>query len=71
MLKPVLTLAAAGVIGLILWTVLGNIVGPVLGILMGILFLLIKIALVVGLVWLVMRLLRKRPDDEKGEAHAE
>lgn len=73
MLKPALAIAAAGVVGLVLWTVLGKVIGPVIGLFLGIVFLLVKIAFVVGLIWLVMYLIRRRPDSggEKGEAHAD
>jgi flagellar biogenesis protein FliO len=49
------------------------IVGPVVGFFMGLLLLLIKIAFVIGLVWLVMYLLRRRSDDgdQTGKAPAE
>ncbi|HYS21752.1 MAG TPA: hypothetical protein VEO73_11750 [Gemmatimonadales bacterium] len=60
MLKPFLQLAAVGVIGVVVWRVLSIFMLPLLGALLGI---LLKIALLVGIVFLVMWLLR-RPKDE-------
>ena len=55
MLKPVLGLAAVGVLGFLLL--------PVIGTLLGVVFFFMKIALVVFAIWLLFRLFRKRPED--------
>lgn len=56
MLKPVLGVAAVGILSILLL--------PLLGTLLGVAFFFVKIALVIGLVWFVFRLFRKRPGDE-------
>lgn len=60
MLKPVIGLAAVGILSVLLL--------PLLGTLLGVAFFFVKIALVVFAIWLVFRLFRKRSGDE---AHAE
>jgi len=60
MLKPVLGLAAVGLLSVLLL--------PLLGTLLGVAFFFVKVALVIGLVWLVFRLFRKRSGDA---AHAD
>ena len=60
MLKPVLKLAAVGFLGLALWKVLPILLLPLLGIFLTV----VKIALVVGLVFLVVWWLRKSKDGE-------
>lgn len=65
--KPILQLAAVGVVGVILWKLLA-------GVLIGFLFTIFKIAFLVALVWCGVwafkRWTEKKPDD-KGEAPAE
>jgi membrane protein implicated in regulation of membrane protease activity len=56
MFKPVLGLAAVGVLGFLLL--------PLIGTLLGVVFFFVKIALVVFAIWLLFRLFRKRPNDE-------
>jgi len=60
MLKPVFQLAAVGVLGVVVWKALSVFMLPLLGALLGI---LLKVALLVGIGFLVMWLLRK-PKDE-------
>lgn len=60
MLKPVVGLAAVGILSVLLL--------PLLGTLLGVAFFFVKIALVVFAIWLVFRLFRKRSG---GEAPAE
>lgn len=60
MLKPVIGLAAVGILSVLLL--------PLLGTLLGVAFFFVKIALVVFAIWLVFRLFRKRSG---GEAPAE
>lgn len=67
MVKPVLQLAALGVVGVVLWKLLA-------GVVFGLLFTIIKIAFIVGLiffgVWAFRRWSEKKPDD-KSEQPAE
>ncbi len=59
MFKPVLGVAAVGVIGFLLL--------PLIGTVLGVVFFFVKLALVVLAIWFLVRLFRK-PNDE---AHAE
>ena len=67
MLKPVLTLAAAGLIGLALWKILAILLLPLFGTLIGFMFVVLKFAFIAAVVcfaiWLLRRLGRR-------EAHA-
>ena len=64
MLKPVIGVAAVGLVGILLL--------PLLAKLLGVFFFFIKIALVIGLVWLMFRLFRRPSDKPSGdEAHAD
>ena len=65
MAKPILQLAAAGFLGVALWKVVSILLLPLLGTLLGFFLTLLKVALVVGLVFLVFWLFRKRQDDEQ------
>ena len=56
MLKPVLGVAAVGVIGFLLL--------PLIGTLLGVVFFFVKIAIVVLAIWFLFRVFRKRPNDE-------
>ena len=69
MLKPVLTLAAVGVLGIAIWRILLPWLGPVLGFLVGLFFFAAKIALLVGLVFFALWLFRK--SQKNGEARQE
>jgi threonine/homoserine/homoserine lactone efflux protein len=65
--KPILQLAAFGVVGVILWKLLA-------GVLLGVLFTLFKIAFFVALVWFGVWAFKRWNDkkqDDKGEAPAE
>lgn len=64
MLKPVLTLAGTAVLGVVLWKIL---LVPLAGMLIGFLFTLVKIAVVVGLVFLIVYLFRRGSKDEAKE----
>ena len=59
MFKPVATLAAVGIMGVVALKLLGFIFLPLVGILLGFLVLAFKVALIVGLVWLGFSLFRK------------
>jgi uncharacterized membrane protein len=74
MAKPIVSLAAVGVLGFALWKVLSFLFLPLVGTLLGVLFTLVKVAAIVGVVLLVMWLLRGKKDDaqrddaQKGDA---
>ncbi|HEY6107769.1 MAG TPA: hypothetical protein VIV56_02590, partial [Gemmatimonadales bacterium] len=63
MAKPIVSLAAVGVLGFALWKVLSFLFLPLVGTLLGVLFTLVKVAAIVGVVLLVMWLLRGKKDD--------
>jgi hypothetical protein len=76
----VLQLAAAGVIGVVIWKVLSILLLPLLGTFLGVLFMIVKVALVVGLIVLAFWFLKRNGGtgktelggtDETGEATAE
>ncbi len=67
MLKPVFQLAAVGVLGVLVWKVFSIFMLPLLGTLLGI---LLKVALLVGIAFLVMWLLRKPKDEPTKEDEA-
>ncbi len=71
MFKPVLQLAAVGVVGALVWKLAAFLLLPLLGTALGFVFLIVKIALVVGIVaflfWLFNR--NKSGGDLKDEAH--
>ncbi|HMA45126.1 MAG TPA: hypothetical protein VKO86_13980 [Gemmatimonadales bacterium] len=69
MAKPIVSLAAAGILGFALWKVLTFLFLPLVGTLLGMLFTVLKVAAIVGAVLLVLWLLRGRKDDaQKDEA---
>jgi hypothetical protein len=63
MAKPIVTVAAAGILGLALWKVLSMLFLPLVGTLLGILLTVLKVALVIGLVLLVWWFVRRRKDE--------
>lgn len=58
-MKPLFNLAAIGVVGVILWKVLGLLLLPLVGVALGILFVIMKFAVIGAvlffLVWLIRR----------------
>jgi len=62
MMKPVLGLAATGVLALLLWKVMAVFLLPLLGLAIGFVFVVIKIGFIVGavclLIWVFRRLSR-------------
>jgi hypothetical protein len=58
-MKPLFNLAAIGVVGVILWKVLGLLLLPLVGVTLGILFVIMKFAVIGAvlffLVWLIRR----------------
>ena len=59
MLKPVLGIAATGVLALLLWKVLALFLLPLLGLAIGFVFLAIKIGFIVGAVCLLIWVFKK------------
>ncbi len=58
-MKPVATLAAAGIVGVVLAKFLWMLVLPIVGVLTGVLALVFKVALIAFLVWLGFKILNK------------
>jgi hypothetical protein len=65
MLKPIVSLAAAGFLGLALWKVLSILFLPLVGTLIGMLLTVLKVALIAGIVLLVWWLMRRRKDESE------
>ncbi len=59
MLKPVLGLAATGVVALLLWKVLAIFLLPLFGVALGFMFLVLKIGFIVGAVLLAAWIFRR------------
>lgn len=68
-MRPVVTLAAAGIIGVALWKVLSILLLPLAGLLLGLVLTLIKVGLLVALVMLAVWFFRRK-EKEGGEASA-
>ena len=66
MVKPIVTVAAAGFLGVALWKLLSVLFLPLVGTLLGMLLTVLKVVLIVGVVLLVWWLVRRRKDE--GEA---
>jgi hypothetical protein len=62
-MKPLMQLAAVGVVGVVAWKILGLLVLPLLGTMLGFAFVALKIAFIVALAVMVMRWLRKGKKD--------
>ena len=69
MLRPVVSLAAAGIVGIALWKILSILLLPLAGALIGFLLMILKVGLVVALVLIAVWLFRRK--DAGGEADAE
>lgn len=68
-MRPVVTLAAAGIIGVALWKVLSILLLPLAGLLLGLVLTLVKVGLLVALVMLAVWIFRRK-EKEGGEASA-
>jgi nitrate/nitrite transporter NarK len=68
MLKPALGLAAAGILGVVLWKLLGLLLLPLVGVAFAMLLTVMKVILIVGLVCLVAWLIRRTGSREAGAA---
>jgi type IV secretory pathway TrbL component len=69
MFKPVLTLAAAGFVGVALWKLLSVLFLPFLGTLLGVVLTLLKVALIAGLVMFIFWWFTKEKKED-GDAPA-
>jgi riboflavin transporter FmnP len=58
MLRPILTLAAAGFVGVAVWKLLWLLLFPLVGALLGFAALAVKIALFALVIWVLWRLVR-------------
>jgi Flp pilus assembly protein TadB len=63
MTKPIVTVAAAGFLGIALWKLLSILFLPLVGTLVGMLLTVLKVVLIVGAVLLVWWLVRRRKDE--------
>jgi len=68
MMKPVVTLAAAGIVGVALWKILSILLLPLAGLLLGLVVTLLKVGLLVALVMFAVWLFRRK--EKGGEASA-
>ncbi|HEX9582372.1 MAG TPA: hypothetical protein VF970_14810 [Gemmatimonadales bacterium] len=59
MLRPVVTLAALGVVGVVAWKLLWGLVLPFVAIALGLVFTVLKLALVAFLIYLAYRLFQR------------
>jgi hypothetical protein len=64
MSKPIVTVAAVGVLGFALWKVLSILFLPLVGTLFGFIFTIVKVALIAAVVLLVWWLVVRRPKGE-------
>ena len=71
MLRPVLGVAAAGFLGILLWKLASVLLLPLVGIVIGFVLFAIKIAVIIGAVWFVIWLFRRGNKSETKEAPAE
>jgi hypothetical protein len=69
-MRPVVTLAAAGVIGVALWKVLSILLLPLAGLLLGLVLTLVKVGLLMALVMFAVWLFRRKDKEKGGEASA-
>ena len=63
MFNPIVTVAAAGFLGVALWKLLSILFLPLVGTLLGMLLTVLKVVLIVGVVLLVWWLVRRRKDE--------
>jgi hypothetical protein len=67
MMKPVLQVAAVGLLGVTLWKVASFLLLPLLGTMLGFVLTIIKIALIVGAILFVVWFLKKKGGGETKE----
>lgn len=59
MLRPIVTLAALGVAGIVVWKLLWGLLLPIVAVALGLVFTVLKLALVAFLVYVAYRLFQK------------
>ena len=67
MLKPVLQVAAVGILGVTIWKLASFLLLPLLGTVLGFVFTILKIALVVSAILFVVWFLKRKGGTEKEE----
>ena len=65
MLKPVLQVAAVGILGVTIWKLASFLLLPLLGTVLGFAFTILKIALILGAILFVVWFLRRKGGEEK------
>ncbi len=65
MLKPVLQVAAVGLLGVTIWKLASFLLLPLLGTMLGFVFTILKIAVVVGAILFVVWFLKRKNGEEK------
>lgn len=65
MLKPVLQVAAVGILGVTIWKLASFLLLPLLGTALGFVFAILKIALIVSAILFVVWFLKKKGGEEK------
>ncbi len=65
MLKPVLQVAAVGILGVTIWKLASFLLLPLLGTVLGFVFTLLKITLIVSAILFVVWFLKKKGGEEK------
>ena len=65
MLKPVLQVAAVGLLGVTIWKLASFLLLPLLGTVLGFVLTILKIALIVGAILFVVWFLKKNGGEEK------
>lgn len=65
MLKPVLQVAAVGLLGVTIWKLASFLLLPLLGTMLGFVFTILKIALIVGAILFVVWFLKKKGGAEE------
>ena len=68
MMRPLVTLATAGLVGIALWKILSILLVPIAGVLFGLLFMLRQVGLLVELVMFGLWLFRRK--EKGGESSA-
>jgi len=65
MLKPVLQVAAVGILGVTIWKLASFLLLPLLGTVLGVVFTILKITLIVSAILFVVWFLKKKGGTEK------
>ena len=65
MLKPVLQVAAVGILGVTIWKLASFLLLPLLGTVLGVVFTILKITLIVSAILFVVWFLKKKGGEEK------